>query len=166
MTTDSWGEWGTWDSNTATYGKWKGKSYAYARTWDMHIIGDSSDSLIYYLRGESHQEASATIRTLMRTAFIDHGTTALKRCRRLLINVKRGEGLAGDEPVFTMRHNTDGRGWSNEVQVGLGEIGEYQHIIELRSLGTYHTRQWEIVHTDNSDFILNGIQEDVEKLEE
>jgi hypothetical protein len=168
MTTDSWSEWGSWTSDTATFGMWEGGGcYAYSPTWDLHLFGSPSDSILYRAEQDYFLEDQANIRSLMRLAHVTHGTTARKRSKRLRINVKRGQGaVGGAEPVFTLRHNTDNRGWSNEVQVGLGLVGEYQHIIELRGLGTYHSRQWEIVHSDNSDFILNEVEEDAENLEE
>ena len=167
MTTDSWSEWGTWDSDTAIFGRWIGKCYCYARTWDKHLLGGSTDSIIYEMEPGVFQEDGASIRTLMRMAHMTLGTTAQKRETKMRINVKRGQGkVGGAEPVFAIRHNSDNHGWSNEVNVGLGDIGENQHIIEIRGLGTYHSRQWEFLHTDNSDFILNGIEVEVEKMEE
>jgi hypothetical protein len=166
MTTDTWAEWGTWDSETATYGLWKGKSYCYARTWDLHLLGDSASGKIYKIMPTLFREDSEAIRSYMKTALTDHGTTIKKRSRRMKINVKRGQGLAGGaEPVFTMRYKDNNRAWSNERHIGLGEIGETPNIVEIRHLGLYATRQYEFTHSDNSDFILNGIEEETEALE-
>ena len=166
MTTDTWSEWGTWDSETAAYRKWKGKSYCYARTWDLHLLGDATTGKIYIIRPNRFQEEASSIRTLMLTAHTNHGTMAKKRSRKLLINVKRGQGAAGGaEPTFTMRHKSDNRAWSNESSIGLGLIGETWNIVEKRHGGIYKTRQYEFVHSSNSDFRLNEIEEDVESLE-
>lgn len=168
ITTDSWSEWGDWDSDTAIFGYWPGaKSHCYSIGWDIHFFGSPTDSIIYKTVPDYYLHGSRNIRSLMRTAHVTHGTTALKRCRKLRINIKRGQGtVGGSEPLLTLRHNTDNRGWSNEIQVGLGLVGERQHIVELRSLGVYHSRQWEMCISDNCDFVLNDIEEDVEKLEE
>jgi hypothetical protein len=166
ITTDTWSEWGTWDSETATYGKWRGKSYCYARTWDLHLLGDSTEGKIYAVRPNLFLEGDASIRSLMLTAHTDHGTMAKKRSRRLKINVKRGQGVdGGAEPVFTMRYRDDNRAWSNERQIGLGLIGETPNIVEVRKLGIYKTRQYEFTHTSNSDFLLNELEEEVEAIE-
>jgi hypothetical protein len=167
MTNDTWYEWGIWDSSTGTYGLYLGKSYAYARSWDTHFVGSSAaNGRVYRLNPALYQEDTAEIRTLMWTSHISHGTSAKKRTRRLRFNVKRGQGtVGGTEPVFTMRYRDNNRSWGNERQIGLGDIGEYPNIVEVRHLGTYKTRQYEFVHSDNSDFILNAIEEDVEPLE-
>jgi hypothetical protein len=165
MTTDTWTEWGLWDSETATFGMWPGKSYCYARSWDLHLLGDASVGKVYAIRPALFQENNSSIRTIMRTAHMDHGTMAKKRSRSLLINVKRGQGGVGeDEPVFTMRYRDDNRSWSNERTIGLGEIGEIPNIVEVRTGGIYRTRQYEFTHTANSDFRLNAISENVEAL--
>ena len=166
MTTDTWSEWGTWDSETSTYGLWKGKSYCYARTWDVHLLGDSDTGKVYKIRTSLFQEDGSTIRSYLKTSLLDHGTMAKKRSNRLKINVKRGQGISGGtEPVFSLRYQDDNRHWSNERQIGLGEIGETPNILEVRHLGLYTTRQYEFAHSDNSDFILNDLEEEAEALE-
>jgi hypothetical protein len=47
----------------------------------------------------------------------------------------------------------------------LGLIGETPNIVEIRKLGIYKTRQYEFIHTDNSDFLLNELEEEVEAIE-
>ena len=106
------------------------------------------------------------IRTLRRTGFISHGTSALKTSHELVFRLKRGQGNADvSNPVMTLRWRNHNGAWSNERQLSLGAVGD--HYLEARThrLGEYRYRQYEIVHTDPCDFILVDAQEDVEVLE-
>jgi len=163
LTTGTWAEWGYYDSSAGTYGMWLGRSYDYARRWEQHLVGSRADGNIYLLEPTTFQDGGNTIRTLIRTGQVSHGTSAWKRSKELRIKCKRGLGSeTGSEPVFTVRWRDEMGPWSNEIQVSLGKVGETESIVRLFRLGRYRTRQYEIVHSDNTDFQLSGIEEDVE----
>ena len=64
-----------------------------------------------------------------------------------------------------LRHRTDnGARWSHERWKSLGRTGDHINKIDWRRNGIYRTRQYELTHTDPSDFIIMGAQEDVELL--
>lgn len=164
LANNSWYEWGTYDSSDGSYEQWRGKSYVYAARWQFHLIGDrSSTGKIYRLREDLFTDAGDEIRTKILTGEITHGTTERKTATELIMRCKRGVGnVTGNEPVFSVRWKNDNGEWSNYRQVSLGKIGDRQMIKRLFRLGQYRTRQYEIVHSDPSDFVLSNLEENVE----
>jgi hypothetical protein len=63
---------------------------------------------------------------------------------------------------MTLRWRNHNGAWSHERQLSLGAVGD--HYLEARThrLGEYRYRQYEICHTDATDFVLVDAQEDVE----
>ena len=160
---DGWAEWGYWNAGTASYDGFRGNCYCYATTWNKHLIGDRANGKIYTMSRSTYTDAGNPIRTLRRTGFISHGTSALKTSNEIVFRLKRGQGnVAVANPVMTLRWRNHNGAWSNERQLSLGAVG--QHDLEARThcLGEYRYRQYEICHTDPCDFVLVDAQEDVE----
>jgi hypothetical protein len=129
----------------------------------MHLIGDRKTSAIYQLAPTSFQDNGATIRSLIQTGHISHGTLFPKTSNELIMRIKRGAGgTAGNVPVFEVRWRNDNGAWSNYHQVSLGKIGDMNIIGRLLRLGQYRTRQWEFIHSDDTDFVLSDLEEDAE----
>ena len=163
---DGWAEWGYWNTGTASYEAFRGNCYCYAKLWNKHLIGDRANGKIYTMSRSTYTDNGDPIRTLRRTGFISHGTSALKTSNEIVFRLKRGQGNADvSDPVMTLRWRNHNGAWSNERQLALGAVGD--HYLEARThrLGQYRYRQYEICHTDPCDFILVDAQEDVEVLE-
>ena len=110
-----------------------------------------------------YSDAGNPIRTLRRTGFISHGTSALKTSNEIVFRLKRGQGNSDvSDPVMTLRWRNHNGKWSHERQLSLGAVGD--HYLEARThrLGEYRYRQYEICHADATDFVLVDAQEDVE----
>lgn len=160
---DGWAEWGYWNAANASYEGFRGNCYAYAKLWNKHLVGDRANGKIYSMSRSLYSDDGDPIRTLRRTGFISHGTSALKTSNEIVFRLKRGQGNAAvSDPVMTLRWRNHNGAWSNERQLRLGAVGD--HYLEARThrLGEYRFRQWEIVHSDPSDFVLVDAQEDVD----
>ena len=160
---DSWTDWGAWNTGTATYDRFKGQCYAFARPWNLHLVGDSGNGKLYKCSRAYYDDAGSPIRTVRRTGFVTHGITQNKFSKELQIRLKRGAGTASvADPQMFVRWRNDGGAWGNEHWVSLGQVGQHEYIARLHGLGKYRTRQWEFGHTDNSEFILMSAKELVE----
>jgi hypothetical protein len=160
---DSWSDWGSWNTNTASYERFSGNCYTFARAWNKHLVGDYANGKVYAASRSYHTDNGSPIRTLRRTGFVSHGTTQRKFSRELQIRCKRGAGNASvAEPVMAVRWRNDGGAWGNEHVVSLGQVGQHEYIARLQRLGQYRVRQWEFVHTDDSELILIEAKERVE----
>jgi hypothetical protein len=72
-----------------------------------------------------------------------------------------------DEPAvleLRFQNNRDGR-WSKIKTISLGAIGESDIIREISPMGTYITRQYELVFSGTVAFGLFALQEEVKALE-
>ena len=166
LKTRQWGEWGNWNSATGLYNKFLGQTHAFAKTWNKHLIGSHNNGKIYELNFTNADDAGSTVRSVLRTGPITRGVNVFKRCKGIRIRMKRGLGTglgtANEDPHINVRWLDDGGPWSNEIQVSLGKIGDTNYFVEVDDLGMYRSREWEFIHTFDTDFTLVGIEEDVE----
>lgn len=164
--TKVWHKWGYWDTERARYGRFRGQTYTYARAWNAHLVGDYSNGIIYKASRSTYTDNGNPIRSLVRTGHISHGTMGSKRSN--LIRLKAKRGLANDacpDPQISMRRRVNNGGkWTNERWKSLGKTGDHINHLDWRRNGMYQTQQLEFVHSDPTDCILIGGQEDVEYL--
>lgn len=164
--TPRWQRWGTWDGTTASYKRWRPQSGCYARTWNMRLVGDHQNGKIYKATRSVFQDDGATVRSLVRTGHISHGTSTDKRSNEVRITAKRGVANAAvADPQLTMRVRRDNRPFfGNERWLKLGQVGKQELHLHARRNGMYRTAQFEFVHSDATDCILVSAEEDIEFL--
>ena len=154
---NAWHEWGYWNQNTATHEQFRGSAYCNAVEWGLHLVGDRANGLTYKMSREYFTDNGDLIRSVRRTGFADHGTTQKKRCYEAILRCKRGQGNATvSSPTMTVRWRDQPGAWSNARTVSLGEIGDHALHARMLGLGTYRVRQWELSHSQDTDWILMG----------
>ena len=159
---DDWSEWGSWDTDTAQYRRFIGNSYAYAKAWGFHVVGDYRNGKLYKMSRDYHNDNGAIMRSVRRTGFITHNTTMRKRSNKIRLRLKRSVANTSVEtPNMMVRWREKKGPWSNTRHVSLGEVGEHDIWVELNQLGMYRSRQYEFIHTDNTDWILADGFEDI-----
>jgi hypothetical protein len=159
-----WYEWDGFQNGESD--RMKVNCHTFARGWNKHLVGDPVTGTVYNMTNDSHADASQSLRRLVRTGQYNHGTSVRKRSNFYLFDIKRGVGTPGDtEPVFSVRVNDDNKGWSEPQTFGLGYPGENEDPLRIHLRGIYRKRELEISMTDNAEFLLNGIEEDVDPLE-
>ena len=161
---ETWSEWRFWDTTYGEYQHFLGKSYSYSPDWGLHLVGSRKDSKIYALSPSYKSDDGEEIRFKKTTGHIDYGTTVRKRSRELRIRAKRGEGVSSGSATMMLRWNDDNRGWSNEVSLSLGSIGETETVIRCFPRGIFRTRQYEIAITDSVGVTFGGAEEDIDLL--
>ena len=161
----NWAQWNFYDSAVGEYSHFLGKSYCYAPTWGLHLMGSRKSSVVYELTEDAKTDDGEHIRMKILTGHIDHGSPNYKVSKRLVIRAKRGEGiLSGEDPVLMIRWNDDNKGWSNVKEVSLGRIGDEEVNITIYPRGRYRTRQYEIVITDSGGVSFGRAFEDIDLL--
>lgn len=161
---NNWSEFRYYDSSLGEYSDFIAKSYAYSPTWGMHLMGSRKDSRIFLLDSDYKTDDGDEIRYKILTGHIDYGTSKNKLSKELRIRAKRGEGYEGREGKLRLRYNDNNRGWSSEIEVSLGKIGDEELQIRLYPRGVFRTRQYEIVVTDGVGVSLGSADEDIEIL--
>lgn len=164
--TGQWHKWGYWDSTRGEYQRYRGQSYCYARAWNTHLVGDHSTGVIYKSARGLYTDNGAPIRSVLRTGHITHGVDFAKRSNIVRVRCKRGQGSPSvANPQVMLRRRVNNRGtWTNERWKSLGAVGEHEVFIDWRRNGVYKSVQYEIVHSDPTDFVLMGASEHIDVL--
>lgn len=156
-----WHKWGYWDTTRGLYERFRGLTYAYARAWNYHLIGDYANGKIYKASRTTFTDAGNPIRSLLRTGHVSHGLEATKRSNIFRVRCKRGAGNVNvADPQIMMRQRANGKGqWSNERWKSLGAVGDHVITLDWRRNGIFKQMQRELIHTDDSDCVIVGAQE-------
>lgn len=161
---DTWSRLGQWNSSTNVFDRWIGNVYGKSLDWNLDLIGSWKDGKIYKIDSTSYVDANSGFLTMLRsTGHINHGTSRWKLSGRLTLRFKRGEGAGGTDPLVLVRYRDNGSiQWSNYLEGSLGQLGDTEFFVTFEPMGTYKTRQYEIVMSDTVPFVLVDAEEDVE----
>jgi hypothetical protein len=156
-----WHKWGYWNSATGAYQRFRGNAYCYARSFNLHLIGDHSNGKIYKASRSIYTDSGNPIRSMIRTGHISHGYAGDKQSDIVRVHCKRGVGNSSvTNPQLMMRRRVNNRAqFANERWKSLGAVGKHYPFIDWGPNGTYKTCQYEFVHSDNSDLVIMGAQE-------
>lgn len=164
--TQKWCKWGYWNTSRGVYERFRGQAYCYARKWNMHLVGDWQNGLIYKAKRDVYTDNTNPIRTVVRTGHLNYGSEASKRSNTLRLRMKRGVGNSNvTTPQVTVKRRNNGEvQWQNERWGSLGSVGQSEIKLEFRRNGIFNATQLEMVHSDNSEFVLAGAEEDIDVL--
>lgn len=158
---DMWNEWGAWNAPLSRYDDFPLAGSCYAKDWNKHLFL-GRDGKVYEFSRNTYQDAGSEIRSVLRTGWVNHGTMRRKRSNTLFIKLKAYSPTAA---TVLMRWRNDGRPeWSNYVELAVGAESEETQFKRLSRMGTYRSRQYEFLMTDNADLALCGIMEEVKEL--
>lgn len=164
------GEWGSWDTTTATYRKFKARNFLDVKPWGVTLCTDKDTGAIYKLDFDEDRDAGdVEVRSSVITGNIDHGTGREKRSNELRLRLKRGQkpkvSDTDEPPKLLVRWRDNGsKVWSNWRDVFLGFEGDAEFYYSLYMLGSYRARQYNFVCTDDVAFSIVDVEEDVELL--
>jgi hypothetical protein len=160
------GEWGSWNKQTAKYGKFKARNFLNVKPWGKTLCTDKDSGIVYEINFDVNRDIGEEVRSSVITGNVDHGTGREKRSNELRFKLKRGnvERTSVDqaEPKMLVRWRDNGsRTFCNYRDVYLGFNGEDEFFYSIFDLGTYRSRQYEVVCTDDTDFVISELEEDV-----
>lgn len=160
------GEWNFWDKDKSEYTRFKGRNILNIKPWGETHCTDHKEGIVYKLDFDKYEDDGEEIRSSIITGIFDHGTGREKRSNELRLRVKRGKGDPnGEEPLILVRYRDNGtRTWNNIIEVPIGYEGEDEMYYSVFDQGSYRSRQYEIFCTDNTPFVVVGVEEDVEIL--
>jgi hypothetical protein len=160
-----WQNWGYWNSVAGEHQRWRGNCVALAPAWGKVLVGDRANGKVYTFDEETYQDNGETMRTMVRTGHMDRGDIgAIKRTNYVDFRAKKTAPGGGSTISLVMRYRNDGETtWSNERTVTLSAAsGKTDYRGRIRTLGRYHSRQWEFYFTDNAPLALLPPIEDYE----
>ena len=151
-------EWGCWDSVRGEYDMWRGRCIAVVDPWNKVLCGDTKTRYIFEIGGET--DYGDTIRTVLRTGEIDHGYPDINKFSSSLTAVFKRSGTAATPKNITIRWRDNGRtAWEEPMTMQCEEHGTTSYVAQIRRLGHYKTRVWEIVMSDDSQASLVSLAE-------
>jgi hypothetical protein len=97
-----WVEWGLWDSGAAEYNRFAGNCFALCPAWNKTLVGDKATGKIYTFSDSAYDDAGTTLRTLVRTASIDHDTIGIKKFSNRLVFRLKDQNVVDEASNVTM----------------------------------------------------------------
>ena len=161
----NWYEWGFWDSGGAVYERWRGNCHCIAPSWNLSLVGDKANGKVYKFDTTAYDDDGSTLRTMIRTAHYNHGTELKRKfSNSLTFRLKRTNVVSLDAtPDLLIKMRDDGATtWQNEYTVSLQQVGETEFRGFLPRLGSYYSRQYQIVLSDAFPLCLVSVEEDVD----
>lgn len=158
--------WREWDGlENGVPARFRGACYLYHKAHNKHYVGDYRQGRVWQMSREFHADGDNPRKVLHTSGYIDFGTAKRKRNLYYDFHVKRGVGASGArEPRFEVSYRDDGGQWTDPQEITLGTIGDNRHVVRLHNQGIYTKRQIAISMTDNAEFTLSRIDDEVEVL--
>jgi len=158
----AWYRWGNW--NNTDHDRFLAASYAYCKDWGFHVMGDLNDSIVYEFSPDYYKDNNDAMQTILLFGNYDLGSKNYKVSKKLLVDIKRGEGKSDDKysapKAYISWSDNDTEIFGNDVELDLGAIGKREKFGPLMPMGYYKTRTYRIVFGDNANIVFNGFWED------
>ena len=152
-------EWSYWNAHFAEHEAWLGSMVAESPEWNKVFAGDRRTGKIWEITGTT--DAGATIRTVLRTDFIDRGAPDINKFTSRIVLVFKRADTATTPKTMEVRWRNDGDvDWSDERVVEIEKQGNTELRAEIRRCGHYRRRMLEFVMSDESQAALVSAQEE------
>tara|TARA_R110000803_G_scaffold210685_4_gene283237 strand:- start:6859 stop:8256 length:1398 start_codon:yes stop_codon:yes gene_type:complete len=166
----------TWLFNE-TAGAWTNLAYgtdgdqhlisSYEFIYGKHLVADRRNGNIYELDFETYTDNGDVIQHRRDTVSIN-GNTFGKPGSDIFMNylrleIESGTSLVTSEASIIMQYSDDnGRSWSSERWMPLGDQGEYRHELVWWGMGTFKNRMFRFTMSDPIKWVLIKLSADVE----
>lgn len=162
LNTKLWTERGKWNAPQGRYDAWA--PTVHLDFAGKHLVGDRTSGTLWWMDQSFVTEIDGTpIRRLRRTPGLtdEHKRHPIDRVELLMDTGVAGQGV---NPVVTLRVSENGgRTFGNELQAGIGRVGEYDKTVLWDQLGAPADAVLEFVWSDNAptrvvDAWINGAE--------
>jgi len=144
---------------------WVPNCYFFWAEKNLHLVG-LDDGTIGEVTFEATDDNGQPIKAVSRTGFQDRGTFKRKLCRRVQLQMRRGEtAQPGPAPVVELRYRDDLGAFKPVIRWSMGIGGDYQPIVDKWNCGMYRQREWELEWSGGGPFIMTGCTETPEVTE-
>ena len=150
----TWQEWGYWNRLKTQYENYLGYCGIYIPDWNVYLTGSRKNGKIFETSYNFNDDDGNTIRTLRITPNVDHGIPQFKKIEReITIKLKKSiNALGSAEPKIMIRYrNNDENQWSQIIEL---VFNRQALTVTIRNLGSYYSRQYEIICTDSVGYYL------------
>ena len=153
-----WYEWASWDGTR--YSAFEYNCHCFCIANGRNYIGSNTDGNIYFLSSDRYDDLGTTVRTLVETGFLDHGTHYRKSSVRLSLRGKKGVNN-GDGVFITIGYKDEEESDYNDVTEEITSTNA-NFVVRKGRMGMYRARSYRVIHTGACDLVLGDMIEDVE----
>lgn len=163
---EEWLEASDWDEINAEDDLYRAyaTTYAYGPNWGQMLIGDNRAGNIYCFDDSQYTDSGEVIRTVIETGYLDRETgDNRKKTARISGRLKLQNVTVADPSlnmIFQWR-NENTHVWSERL-IKLSKESNNQFRWYTNGLGSYYMRQYRIIVTADTDFIMSPPQETFE----
>lgn len=153
---NGWSDWRSSVTITSAY---------YWPEQNVFLVGLATGQ-IAQLTADATTDLGQPIKIELITGFVDRDTDNLKKCDAVKLVFKRGDtAQSSTAPHVQVSWRDDLGAFCTPSTLDLGNAGDYNPTLELRSLGQYRRRQWRIVYTADAGFTFVGAREQFQVLD-
>lgn len=170
-----WGQWSGWNTATNNWAPLPVMSAFALPAWssDPTMAPSTATTLVGTTTGvigkfdmDASTDLGSEIPFFVRTGFLNRDTDKKKQCKSVRVAMRRGASSATPGPAALLRWADSPGQWSETLPVELGESGNTEIVVTLRSLGVYRRRQWEFRYDGTETLTLVSVSEEFEVLED
>lgn len=141
--------------------------YDYRYVYGKHLVSDRRNGNIYELDFDTYTDNGDVIQRQRDTISINGGAFGQEGARvfmdKLELIIETGTSLVTSESKIIMQYSDDnGRSWSTERWLPIGQQGEYRHKLWWFGLGEFYNRQFRFRMSDPIKWVLISASADVE----
>jgi len=140
---------------------------SYNFIYGKHLVTDRRNGNVYELDFDTYTDNGDTIQHRRDTISINGDTFGKPGAdvfmNSLRLTIESGTSLVTAESQMIMQYSDDnGRSWSSERWVSIGDQGEYRHELVWYGLGTFKNRMFRFTMSDAIKWVLIKLSADVE----
>jgi len=155
---NQWYEWSYYNPNTAQHEQYLGQNVAHATAWNKVLVGDRRTGIIWEVTGTT--DNGDDIRTVIRTDAVDRGSPDVRKfCHELNLVFKRADTATTPKKMLIRWRDNGVAEWGAYEEVAIEATSQTELSVQVRRLGSYFSRQWELVMSDATQSALIKAEE-------
>jgi hypothetical protein len=156
-----WAEWLGWSGGN--WAPFPVTCQQISPTTHDNLVGDSSGR-VGRLSLNATTDYGTPINARVETGYLARGTDERKWCKVVRVALRRGQTTGSSAPVAYISYRDQPGPYGAPIEVSLGNTGETEPVVELRSLGIYRRRQWRFEFSGTEALELVSVTEDYDVL--
>ena len=139
----------------------------YAYIYGKHLVSDRRNGNIYELDFSTYTDNGDTIQRVRTTRTISSKDIGAPGRQLFMSNLKlvieSGVSLVSGAAEIIMEYSDDdGRTWSSERWLSIGEQGDFTYLLEWSNLGSFYKRMFRFTMSDPVKWVLISLDAEVE----
>lgn len=151
-----WSEWFGWDEESSNFKRFIVDAHHLRRDGGLNVVG-LTDGRVGKLSLDTFTDLDEPIVSYVESGFVNRDTDNLKRCRSVMLSLRRGSSSAASLGKLEWRDDTGP--WNEPVYIDTGVTGDNNCVRRIHSLGTYRRRQWRFTFSDDVRLSLVKVTE-------